>query len=159
MAKRKKSRNGKGSSKDKSPDQMSKTELLVEVGKLTEQLNSVKRSKWKRSATHLLGEMIKWGGLVLISLFAYLAVSSLAGKETNASFLGKLEAGGFSVKDFIYISCIALLAVWALGERGIRLRFVEKSSKRIRRLEADIDPGRTSSGLTDKGETNPRERP
>lgn len=91
----------------------------------------------------------------IVYLLAH-AIESLAGKQTDASILvnllGKLE--------------ISVLLSWAVGGAGLmygrsqnrlRKRTIERLHGRIKDLESEIDPGRTSSKLTPRGETNPED--
>lgn len=91
---------------------------------------------------------------VAVSGFAYLALDSLAGKTTLASFIVNIFAvtqeEGVS-KWWVYTSIAAIL--WAFIERVLRQRKVKSMSKRLENLEKTRDPNRTSSGLTREGET------
>jgi hypothetical protein len=45
-----------------------------------------------------------------------------------------------------------------LKQRKLRRDVVERLSSRVPFLEKQLDPGRTSSKLTDRGDTNPEDR-
>ena len=82
------------------------------------------------------------------------ALTSLSGQETiltlSLSILG----------DFKFVASVTLAGAavaWAAVERWLRQRKVESLQARIRELETFIDPNRSSSGLTTKGKTNPRD--
>jgi hypothetical protein len=85
------------------------------------------------------------------------AVEALAGKKTDAnilvSFLANLD--------------VSIMLSWAVGGAGVlygraqnklRKTTVERLESRIRKFEAQVDPGRSSSKLTPRGETNPEDR-
>lgn len=84
------------------------------------------------------------------------AIEALAGKETDAnilvSMIGTVE--------------ISMMLSWVFGAGGIaygkaqqklRKSTVERLHGRIESLEAELDPKRTSSKLTKRGDTNPED--
>ena len=94
----------------------------------------------------------KWGALAAIALFIYLSVDSLAGKSTEVTGI----IGVIASLDRIAPWFVALCAlVWGLGEREVRRRTVKNMSAQKKALERRLDPGVTSSGLIETGETNP----
>jgi hypothetical protein len=82
-------------------------------------------------------------------------LSAIAGKETilalKLSFLA-------DIRFAIAVSLAVAASGWALAERWLRHRKVESMQGRIRDLELKIDPNRTTTGLTPKGKTNPRDK-
>jgi hypothetical protein len=79
----------------------------------------------------------------------------IAGHDTavalNLSFLGDMKfVGSFALGGG---GC-----AWAAVERTLRHRKVEALQGRIRELELAIDPNRSTSGLTPKGKTNPKDK-
>lgn len=94
-----------------------------------------------------------WVSAVYLSQGIFVA---LAGKETilalKLAFLSDIKvAASFALTGFA--------GLWAFLERQLRYRKVEQMAGRIRELESRIDPNRTSSQLTTKGKTNPRDKP
>lgn len=98
----------------------------------------------------------KWGGLVAIAFF--FSVESLAGQTTVADL-------GLTIRAFASVRLSEILA-WAvatsgvgygLSQRGLRRRTIERLEGRIHLLEKGVDPDRTSSGLTPRGETHPED--
>jgi hypothetical protein len=79
----------------------------------------------------------------------------MVGKETvfalKLSFLA-------DIKFAVAVTLAGVAAAWAGLERWLRHRKVESIQDRIRELELTIDPHRTSSGLTPKGKTNPKDK-
>lgn len=85
------------------------------------------------------------------------ALVSLAGQTTNLVVSATLSV----LADFKFVISITLAgscAAWALVERALRHRKVEKLAGRIRELETAMDPKRSSSNLTPKGKTNPKDK-
>lgn len=99
--------------------------------------------------------LIKCSFWVSIAYIAYLAIKELAGQTTVANFvLGYFtsEAPGTS-SSFIWMLVAGACFLWAKIERWLRLRKVSAMSARIKELELLQDKNRTSSGLTNTGET------
>ena len=99
---------------------------------------------------------IRTVGWVFGAYFARQAIASLSGETTNLSVNGTLSL----LADFKFVVSIALTGAafaWAAVERSLRHRKVEALQGRIKHLETAIDPKRTSSGLTAKGKTNPKD--
>lgn len=96
--------------------------------------------------------LIKWGAIVAIAYFTYLAIKELAGHQTVAQFIfgyfsGK-EGGGSKAP---WIGTTILTSAWGAFERWLRHRKVATMSTRLKDLESFIDAGRTSSGLDASG--------
>ena len=105
---------------------------------------------------YALARTFVWASAAII--IAYIGkdfLVSIAGKETILA----LKLSFFSDIKFAASLTLAGSAVaWAVLERWLRHRKVELMQERIKQLELGIDPKRTSSGLTTKGKTNPRDR-
>lgn len=107
----------------------------------------------------VLNSLIRWGALVAIVFLGYRAIVVLAGQTTIADI-------GIGVKLLSNVR-VSTAAAWLFGggclfygERQARLRkdTVERQSRRITELEQSVDPKRTSSRLTARGDTNPEDR-
>jgi len=86
-----------------------------------------------------------------------LAVDALAGRTTSVYFDALLSlTAEFRVTILVTLTVAA--TVWALIERYFRQRMIARMSNRNVKLEAQRDPGRSTSGLTPHGKTNPRDR-
>jgi hypothetical protein len=103
----------------------------------------------------IVNNLIRWSGLVAIAYMGYRTVGTLAGQTTTADI---------GIRFFTEIR-ISEFAAWLLGAGGIgygwrqrklRRDNIERLERRVRDLEAEIDPKRTSSKLTKRGDT-PRE--
>jgi len=83
-------------------------------------------------------------------------LTAFAGQSTSVI----VEATLSILADFKFMVSLTLAgsaAIWAIVERSLRHRKVKYLQERIRQLETSIDPKRTSSGLTTKGKTNPKD--
>jgi hypothetical protein len=85
------------------------------------------------------------------------AIESLSGKETNANIfidlLGKIEVS-------VVLSWVVGGAGIAYGryERKLRKSTIDRLQGRIKSLEQELDPNRSSSKLTTTGDTNPEDK-
>lgn len=97
--------------------------------------------------------LVSLAGIAIVYLVGH-AIEALAGKDTDANIFvdlfGKLE--------------VAAALSWMVGGGGVvygraqsklRKSAVERLHGRIKDLETQIDPTRTSSKLTPRGDTNP----
>lgn len=82
-------------------------------------------------------------------------LAPLAGENTALSLGISLLA---DLKLSVAITLAGGAAVWAVVERALRHRKTEYLQRRIKELETMIDPGRSSSGLTEEGKTNPNDK-
>ena len=98
--------------------------------------------------------VIPWGALILIAKWMAEAVTALAGKHTVADIGLKFLANVQISEAVAYIFGAGGIG-YGLLERRQRRNTIERLGTRNRDLEARIDPGRTSSGLTTRGTTSP----
>jgi hypothetical protein len=99
---------------------------------------------------------LRCGMWVLVARYGYLAIDALSGKSTAVV----LSWGLAVIADWrvsISVTLTGFAALWALLERRVRQRTVERLHRRIREVETIIDPNRSSSSLTPRGTTNPRD--
>jgi hypothetical protein len=86
-----------------------------------------------------------------------MAVEALAGQDTSVYVRAVL-----GVFADLHVSILVALAgattVWALFERILRHRIIVRLHTRIQKRELGIDPERSTSGLTTRGQTNPEDR-
>ena len=85
------------------------------------------------------------------------AVGELAGKDTSVVVRGVLSVFA-DIKFVVSVALAGCAAAWAVLERWLRHRKVEHLQARVIALEQQIDPNRSSSGLTAKGQTHPADR-
>ena len=105
----------------------------------------------------MINNFIFWVGLSVISFFLYLTINALAGK-TTLSDIGIKVFVNVELGKMVVIIFGAGSIFYGLGQRSLRRKTVERLHERIRKYEQDRDPGRTSSGLTPRGETHPKDR-
>lgn len=95
---------------------------------------------------------VRWPAAVTISVWH--SIPYLAGRDTNAVFIVWTKELG--TRDAVPWVVTVVFAFWALAERQLRRRKTAYLANRVTALEAQIDPSRTSSGLTHTGDTRPR---
>ncbi len=103
-----------------------------------------------------LFKILKIIGLWILCRYTYFSVKELAGKTTIADFLFQYFTRESRYHWLPWV-LVALFFVWAILERSLRLKKVASMQKHILELEKRLDPNRTSSMLTHKGETNPED--
>jgi hypothetical protein len=87
------------------------------------------------------------------------AIESLAGANTSVSVVVSLILNAFfELKFVLAITLAGSCAAWAIAERKLRHRKVASLSGRLKKLETELDSGRTSSELTAQGKTNPSDK-
>lgn len=106
----------------------------------------------------ILTTLTKWGGFVLIARYAYLSVAALAGKETLAD-IGIQFLSDVRVSEALAWLLATSGVVYGYRQRKLRRDTVERQHGRIEELERRVDPKRSSSRLTPRGETRPEDRP
>jgi hypothetical protein len=129
---------------------MGRKELEVEVMFLRRRLRA-------DQTTTILTTSIRWGCAAGIAYFGYRSLGVLAGQNTTLSVILKVLVNKHVV-TLIALLCGAGGVSYGLGERGVRKRSVERLQRRIEKFERGIDPGRSSSGLTPRGDTPENER-
>lgn len=100
--------------------------------------------------------LIKWAGSIVLAWVLKGWVMALAGRTTDV--VAKIFVNVFA--DLRFAICFAVTGasvVWALVEKRLRHKAIERLSPRVRVQELKSDPERTSSNLTTKGKTNPRD--
>ena len=106
------------------------------------------------------------GGLLGVTYITYLSVGEIAGMNTNANILLSVNASFFPkfFSDKLSLVAGALMTVFGIGgilygvwERSLRMATVSHLQGRIKVSEKKIDPNRSSSMLTSKGETRPED--
>ena len=130
--------------------QKSRAELQAEI-------RTLKGVKMTEGLVSVANNVIQWAGIVAVSYFIYRGVEALAGQRTLAdisvSFLGSWE--------------ISTVLAWTLAtggiiygrkQRNLRRDTVQRLQGRIKELELNIDSRRSSSKLTERGETRPEDR-
>lgn len=123
---------------------------------LEAELKELKRTKLSSSVTVIILAIIKFGTLAFCVYSLSTSIASLAGQTTIAdivvNFLGNVNIG----------EGVALLfgaggTAYGLAERYQRQRMIKRLHGRTKELELKIDPKRSSSSLTETGDTNPKD--
>ena len=113
--------------------------------------------KWDTIGGSLNG-LIRWGGIVVCFYFLYLTVDSLAGKTTATDIALKAITDLKLDKGVLYL-LTGGTTLWAIRERRLRKKNTKHIAAHIKELEGRIDPNRTSSNLTETGDTHPEDKP
>lgn len=111
----------------------------------------------------LLKRLITYGTWIWLAHYTYLIVDSLAGKLTYAdiSIQGSIQeacdqalsrTGAGIVLIAVFIGIIGI--VYGHRQASLRKSTVERLTAQITILEKIVDPGRSSSQLTTRGETS-----
>jgi len=115
--------------------------------------NQLSFKKWD-TLVLLVGQLIKWGALVLIAFRGFGALEVFAGKTTFAD-LGFRFLGNLTVSRGIISLFTTSGWVYGLGQRSLRRRNIERIVPDKNELERILDKNRTSSNLSKKGTTPP----
>ena len=95
-------------------------------------------------------ELIRWGGLTAIAWSMVVIVQSLAGRMTFAD-IGIRLLGSLGISTTFAWGTATGGVVYGLRQRSLRMKEIERHGNRIRKLEALIDPRRSTSHLDPKG--------
>lgn len=99
----------------------------------------------------------RYGFLTVIAFLGYSSIRVLAGKTTLAEIAVRFITN-------IRVSAGISYAVGGGGvaygwlQKRLRGNGIKKMAAHIKELEEQIDPGRSSSGLTERGETRPEDK-
>ncbi|MFK8029152.1 MAG: hypothetical protein AB8G18_02850 [Gammaproteobacteria bacterium] len=154
-----------------------KSELVEEVAELRGELNALHRVGNSNSWAKALQVVGPWIMAAVIAGFMSQAVKHIAGKETNfllkadvnAGIEGELKVKALDeavklakeeafkvVYPAIFIGIGGILYGWS--QRSLRRRTVERLHPYQEMYEKTLDPERSTSRLTKKGDTNPEDR-
>jgi hypothetical protein len=124
---------------------------------LEAELRLSKRQSWIDGFFSALNNVIRWGTVAYIAHEIYLTVGLLAGKSTFAD-IGLKFFADIRVSEGVSYLLGASGVGYGLSQRKLRRKNIERLQGRIVTLEKQIDRNRTSSRLTETGETNPEDR-
>ena len=97
--------------------------------------------------------------LIRVGIPAWMVVrvfEEIAGKATLASVAIGFFQGDNAARWYLLV--LVLVVIWALLERRLRKRKTRSFHRRIKSLEKLRDSNRTSSMLTEAGDTNPMDK-
>jgi len=100
--------------------------------------------------------LIKYGCLAIVAFFAYGAIAVLAGKQTFAQIGIKL-LGDIKIANSIGYVVGGSGIIYGRRQKKLKEDVILKLAPRIKELETEIDPKRSSSGLTERGRTRPED--
>lgn len=100
--------------------------------------------------------LITWVGVIVVAYLVEQAVVHLAGQSTSVLVNATLSMLG-DIRVPATLAGYGALGGWALIERKTRQRTTLRHHRRVKELECQIDPARSSSQLTPKGQTNPED--
>lgn len=118
----------------------------------------LRRARRGEGLTTIVVTLIRWGGGVGIAFFFYLTIEALAGKSTESNLALKLVTD-FNASDYLWKTLAAVFGIYGWNQRKLRKDTVQRLQGRNSKLETAIDPGRTSSRLTQRGDTRPEDMP
>jgi len=117
----------------------------------------LRRYRQAEGVASILYNIVRWGGIVLVARYGYLSLDTLAGDRTTADIGIKLLA------DVRISQALAWLlagsgTAYGLAQRKLRRDTVQRLQQRNEELELRLDPKRSSSRLTPRGETRPEDK-
>ena len=133
-------------------------EGVSEKSRIDAELEWAKYGKKWDTIEGIFNRLIRWGGIVACFCFLYLIVDSLAGKTTATDIALKAITDLKLDRGVLYLLTGGSI-FWARRERKLRKKNTKHIAAHIKELEDRIDPNRTSSNLTETGDTHPEDEP
>jgi len=99
---------------------------------------------------------IKWGAILGVFRYISVMVVALAG-QTTAADIGIKILGNFSISTALAWALGIGCAGYGRAQNKLRKDTVERLQKRIQELERGVDPRRSTSRLTSRGDTRPED--
>ncbi len=134
-----------------------KAELIEHNAQLEAENSYLRKARIADGIIQVALAAVRYGALIVVGYWGLEAIRALAGSSTFADI---------SV-DFLTEINVSVALAWSVGvfggvygykQRHLRRNTVERLQGRIRELEAMIDPQRSSSKLTTRGDTRPEDR-
>ena len=133
-------------------------EGVSEKSRIDAELEWAKYGKKWDTIGGIFNGLIRWGGIVACFYCLYLIVESLAGKTTAADIALKAITDLELDRGVLYL-LTGGTTFWAIRERKLRKKKTKDIEAHVKELEERIDPNRTSSNLTETGDTHPEDEP
>ena len=111
-------------------------------------LKSSTRAQIVIELIRLISKMIVPAMVVLVVYFLSDVLIAQAGQTTMVQYLSDLKVG-----DWLPWCLAVLGGGWGVTERNLHKRHIEHHDDHVKKLETALDPSRTSSGLTKRGDT------
>lgn len=112
------------------------------------------RSQLLDSITRIVIASIKAATILGTAYLFYQCANVLAGKYTFAQ-IGMSFLGNLKLTDGAALLATSGSIAWGARERRLKKDAIERLTERIKQLELKVDPNRTSSKLTKRGDTPP----
>ncbi len=135
---------------------LNRRELEVKVAVLEERLRSSKRSPIAQNLRIVFNTFIISSAAVACVYFGYLAVLAVAGQQTDAN-IAIAFFGDITFATGTLVTTTISSVFWALKERSLKQDAIDHMHQRVKECEESLSPSRTSSNLTSRGTTNPRD--
>lgn len=103
-----------------------------------------------------LGTLIRSAAVVALGWFGYLSIDVLAGEETVANIVVKV-LGDLRVSEWAAYLFGGAAITYGWRQKGLLHKVNETQGARVSQLEQEIDRRRTSSRLTKRGQTDPKD--
>lgn len=112
----------------------------------------LRQSHWTQAATSVVTTGMWAVAVVLVARYGYLSVDALAGDRTVAD-IGIRVLGDLRISTIVSVTVGIGGAVYGWLQRRLRKSTVERLASRNQDLERGLDPERSTSGLTPRGDT------
>ncbi len=112
----------------------------------------LREMRTREGIVSVINNLIRWVGGVLIAYFGYRTVAVLAGQHTAADIGVKILADVRVSEAVAWIFGGSGIA-YGWRQRKLRRDTVERIQTRVESFEQSVDPGRSSSQLTKRGDT------
>lgn len=124
---------------------------------LEDENSFLRTARLSESSVQIGLSFIRWGGIVLVARYIYFSIQALAGTETSADIFVKFLSNLSLSISLSWICAIASI-LYGLAQRKLRKDTIERLQGRIREFEQEKDSKRSSSRLTERGETRREDR-
>jgi len=124
---------------------------------LEAELRILRKTQIAEGIVQVFLSLIRWGAIVMIARYGYLAIDSLSGKSTLAD-IGVNFLSNIKVSVALAWSAGVGGIIYGVNQRKLRKDTIERLQKRIQELESNIDSNRTTSNLTPRGDTRPEDK-
>lgn len=128
---------------------MAKRKTLAE---LRAENRGLRQSHWTEAATSISTTGMWAVAVIFVARYAYLSVAALAGDRTVAD-IGIHVLGDIRLSSFLCMAFGVGGTVFGWLQLRLRKSTVERLAPRNQDLEREIDPKRSTSGLTSRGDT------
>lgn len=111
----------------------------------------LRNARFSYGLTAFFGTAVRWGCALAIVRYGYLSIEALAGQQTMAN-VGINVLGEMKVNQALAWVLAVCGGGYGAQQRKLRKDTVERLSERCRSLESKLDPKRTSSELSPRGD-------